>query len=155
MKKGGQSLSQLVCKYFSNATLRGKINDYYILNNHSQYIHIYICLREKTNFRKSNLLLFSWKNSKEELAGFQHFRILFVTHTWLCVFRKDCNFRSNIRINFSTIVTVLKYLSHQDPLGWSGSLKMMLNFFVSVKLWKTSFKFTGSNVMSMADTLRT
>lgn len=65
MKKGGQGLSPLVCKYFPHEKSQGKTNHYFFFNNHSHYIQIYICLREK-----SNLLLFSGKNSKEALAGF-------------------------------------------------------------------------------------
>ena len=64
----------------------------------------------------------------------------------------NCNFRSSSKLNFSTNVRVHKYLSHQGLKGFSGALKTMLNFFLSVKLlWKTSFKFLGSDVMRMAD----
>lgn len=39
------------------------------------------------------------------------------------------NFRSSSKLNFSTNVRVLKYLSHQGLKGFSGALKIMLNFF--------------------------
>lgn len=54
MKKGCQSLSQLVCKYFPNESLQGKTNAYF-LNNHSQYIQIYICLREKKQILENQI----------------------------------------------------------------------------------------------------
>ena len=56
----------------------------------------------------------------------------------------NCNFRSSSKLNFSTNVRVLKYLSHQGLKGFSGALKIMLNFFLSVNLlWKTSSSSLG------------
>ena len=56
----------------------------------------------------------------------------------------NCNFRSSSKLNFSTNVRVLKYLSHQGLKGFSGELKIMLNFFLSVNLlWKTSSSSLG------------
>lgn len=84
---------------------------------HFLYCHcIYFCLREKASFRMRALLTSLERASPESRDRFS--RMLGVScaaqTAALCIQKGitwNCNFRSNVMFNFSTDVTVLKYLA--------------------------------------------
>ena len=133
---------------------RGKMT----LKIFSDSIYKYFCLRKEVDFGRESSHCVGKSVHRELWEPVRKSRVS--PTLWLYVFRRqlqmNCDFRSSSKLNFSTNVRVLKYLSHQGLKGFNGALKIMLNFFLSVKLlWKTSFKFLGSDVMRMADAWET